>query len=143
MAETRVILYHKHHTSARTRFLRLAYGGVCAFGPLPELSQVWPDNRNSTDEDEKVVMHPGALAGQAERELGLSAGALEAQGGFRVGVDVPDGEIQVYLARFTAVDPPFELAEEKGARFVDLTQARGLPPVELEVLRKAYEYILG
>ncbi len=143
MAETRVILYHKHHTSARTRFLKLEYGGVCGFGPLPQLAQLWSDERNCADEDQKVVMHPGALAGQAEQALGLPSGALEAQGGFRLGVDAPGGEIQVYLARFTAIDPPFELAQQQGAAFVDLTQTRTLPPVELEMLRKAYEYILG
>ena len=47
------------------------------------------------------------------------------------------------LARFTAIDPPFSAAEQLGGAFIDLTQARGLPPLELDLLRRAYEVILG
>ena len=34
-------------------------------------------------------------------------------------------------------------AEAIGARFIALTDARGLPAIELELLRKAYEILIG
>jgi hypothetical protein len=52
-------------------------------------------------------------------------------------VDAPEGLIEVFLARFTSIDPPFDWAEQHGARFIDLTQARGLRDVELQILRRA------
>jgi hypothetical protein len=58
-------------------------------------------------------------------------------------VDAPEGLIEVFLARFTSIDPPFDWAEQHGARFIDLTRARGLRDVELQILRRAYEQILG
>jgi len=56
---------------------------------------------------------------------------------------VPDGCIQVFLARFTTIDPPFAAAATQGAEFVELPQARNLPSTELLLLRKAYELVIG
>jgi hypothetical protein len=42
-----------------------------------------------------------------------------------------------------AIDPPLETARAQGNSFIDLTQARGLPPIDLALLRRAYEAILG
>lgn len=139
MSQTRLIMYHKQATSARTRFLRLGYGGVCGFEPMPTLSSLL---ELANDED-VVLSHPGALVHQAEQRLGMSSGSLEAQGGYRARVDVPGGMIEVFLARFTTTDPPFEVADAIGGAFVDLAEARGVPPFELSLLRGAYEYILG
>ena len=83
------------------------------------------------------------MISRTERDLGLAPGSLESEGGFRAKVEAPGGLIEVFLARFTSIDPPFEWAEQQGAKFIDLTQARGLPAVELQILRRAYEQILG
>ena len=140
MQSARLIMYHKQSTSARTRFLLLPYGGVCAFEGLPAAAELLDAGAETTS---TVALHPGALAGQAERELGFAPGSLEADGGFRAKVDVAGSPLEVRLARFTAVDPPFAPVEQSGARFIDLTQARGLPAIELLLLRQAYERILG
>lgn len=139
MNDPRLIMYHKQATSARTRFLKLDYGGVCGFGALPEEAAL----AERTVEDGKLVSHPAFLIRDAERRLGLPGGSLEAEGGYRCKVSSPEGATEVFLARFTAIDPPFEEAEAQGAAFIDLTQARGLPQVELALLRLAYEKILG
>lgn len=136
--ETRIICYHKQSTSARTRFLRLAYGGVCGFGPLPDsaalagVEEEWEADQAARD----------ALA-DAERQLGLAAGGLELQAERRMDVEAVGAPIRVLLARFTAIDPPFALAESHQARFIAITEARGLPQVELSLLRQAYEWIMG
>jgi len=140
MPSTRLIMYHKQSTSARTRFLKLGHGGVCAFDPLPPMSQVL--ERDEVPRD-RVARHPAVLISQTEQSLGLHQGGLALEPGYRVRVDVPGETIEVFLARFTDIDPPFGLAEANGASFIDLTQARGMAPVELQLLRLAYEMILG
>jgi hypothetical protein len=138
MQATRVILYHNQATSARMRFLRFAYGSVFYSEPLPKLAVLMDDDYSST-----VVVHPAAVIKQTEQELGLAQGDLEAEAEYQVNVDVAGGPASILLARFTGIDPPFEKAEAIQASFIDLTQARGLPQVELECLRKAYELVMG
>ena len=132
----RLIMYHKQATSARTRFLRLEACGVCGFEPLPPLS------RRAGGGEEGVVTHPASLVREAEQRLGLAAGGLEVEPGFHHRLESPDGTCTVYLARFTAIDPPFDAAEQAGGRFVAITEARDLPPVQLDLLRDAYEVIM-
>lgn len=134
----RVILYHKQATSARTRFLEFAHQSVCAFDAIPMPAQLLVGESSSN-----TVVHPAAILQEVERRLALPADCLKAEGEFRQNVEVPGKTIQIILAAITTMDPPFEAAEKAGARFIDLTQARGLPRVELELLRHAYELILG
>lgn len=133
----RAILYHKQATSARLRFLMFAYNSVCAFEPIPRLAQAL------TGRQENPALHPAPVVKQLEQELGFATGTLRAEEGYRLLVEVPDRNIQILLIAIESIDPPFELAERIGGRFIDLTQARGLPPVELELLRGAYELVLG
>jgi hypothetical protein len=135
----RLIMYHKQSTSARTRFLRLPYGGVCGFAALPNEAVIEESGAASP----KVVTHPALVLREAEIRLGLPSGSLEMESGFRCEVAAGDERTQVFLARFTSIDPPFETAQTSGASFIDLTQARALPPVELDLLRRSYERILG
>lgn len=137
MQNIRLIMYHKHHTSARLRFLKFSHGGVCGFDPLPTLSSLMDD-----DPEEAVVSHPASHISDAEKRLGMSSGDLEIDGEYKAYVDVPDGVVEVFLARFTGIDPPFEVAEAQGGEFVDLTQARNVAQVELELLRRAYEVVM-
>jgi len=95
------------------------------------------------EEGSLVSIHPASVIKQTEEQLGLLTGDLEVEGEYQASVDVADGQINILLARFTSIDPPFELAENIQASFVDLTQARDLAQVELELLRKAYELIMG
>jgi hypothetical protein len=138
MQQSRVIFYHKQSTSARTRFLRFHYHAVCAFEPLPKLAMLMDE-----DETPDVVLHPAMVIKQAEQQFGLSTGELEAEAEYNACVDVAGGPVNVLLARFTSIDPPFALAEKIDAKFIDLTEARDLTEVELALLRRAYELILG
>lgn len=135
--DSRVILYHKQSTSARTRFLKFNEGSVCAFGGLPKLAAL------SQAKEHKMVVHPAAILKAIETRLGLASGTLRSEGEFHHVVDIPGDRVDVLLAEIQTIDPPFDLAEQADAAFIDLTQARGLPPVELELLRYAYELVLG
>ncbi|MEJ2621657.1 MAG: hypothetical protein P8163_15770 [Candidatus Thiodiazotropha sp.] len=132
----RVILYHKQATSARTRFLKFSENTVCAFAPLPNLSAVIGTRPDT-------VFHPKAILNETEKRLGLEKDTLAFESEYRQTVQVPGEDIDILLASITTMDPPFEEAEKSNAQFIDLTEARGLPPVELELLRSAYELILG
>lgn len=134
-AAPRLILYHKQKTSARTRFLCFA-ASVLAFEPLPAGAALLAQAGD-------VLPHPAASIREAETRLGLPSGALRAESEFQAAVATPDGNVPVLLAEFTAIDPPFAAAEAAGARFIAITEARGLPAVELELLRRAYEVIIG
>ena len=133
----RAIVFHKQATSARLRFLRFAEHSVCAFGALPPLAEVHAGRARNP------VVHPAQVVRRLEQEFGFDAGSLRADEGYRFAVEVPDDTIQVALVAIDSIDPPFEQAERIGAKFIDLTQARGLPAVELELLRGAYEHVLG
>ena len=138
MPDPRLILYHKQPISARTRFLQLPDHTVCAFAALPATTTL----AERTSDQSNLISHPAFLLRAAENRLALPQDSLEAEPGYRCLLHSPEGIIEVFLARFTAIDPPCTAAETIGGTFIDLTQARGLPRVELELLRLAYERIL-
>lgn len=135
-ADLRLILAHKQKTSGRLRFLRLPHGTV-AFTPLPPLSDL------IEDASPQVVHHPAAILQAAEAQLGLPAGSLVHEPEFQATVDTPDGPVAVHLASFTTLDPPFDEAAALGGRFVAITEATGGMPAEMDLLRRAYEVLLG
>lgn len=137
-ADLRLILVHKQKTSARVRFLRFAHG-VTAFTPLPALSVVEEEGGG----DAAVALHPNAWLRAAERRLGLDSGALKPEADFHATVQTPSGPVTVHLASLDYVDPPFAEVEANGGRFIAITEARDCPPVELELLRRAYAAVLG
>jgi hypothetical protein len=140
MNDVRFILYHKQSTSGRTRFFRFAHGGVCGFVGLPTLVQVLdPEERPVSS----IVPHPAALLTHIQRQLELQASDLQIDHEYREQVDAPNGIINIYLAHFTTIDPPFATAEKHGGRFTELAQSRDLSRPELELLRRAYQLILG
>ena len=136
--EPRLVLFHKQATSARTRFLRFA-DGLLAFAPLPAEAVLRP----AIEDQGSLLPLPLASLKQAEEKLGLAAGSLRVAVEFYAEAETAAGVIPVWLAEFTSMDPPFAAAEGAGGRFVALTEARGLPPVELDLARRAYEVIIG
>ncbi|MBW8306457.1 MAG: hypothetical protein K0M46_06375 [Thiobacillus sp.] len=135
--DLRLILVHKQKTSGRLRFLRLPHGTV-AFAPLPPLSDLMEDAAPP-----QVVPHPAAFLKAAETRLGLPAGSLVHEPEFQAAVDTPDGPVAVHLASFTTIDPPFDEAASLGGTFIAITDAAGGMPVEMDLLRQAYEVLLG
>jgi hypothetical protein len=133
----RLILLHKHGTSGRVRFLCLS-AGVVAFSPLPALSAI-----RDEDYSPKIQVHPIAVVREAEIHLGLPEGAIEPVADFSAWVDTPQGDVPVLLAAFTGIEPPFTAAERTHSRFIAITESRQLTEVERNLLRRAYEHVLG
>lgn len=136
-ASPRLILLHKQATSGRVRFLCLG-SGVVAFQPLPVLSALRDESYSPT-----LQFHPTAIVREAEVHLGLAEGAIVPEADFQAWVDTPAGDVPVLLAAFSGIDPPFAAAERTGGRFIALTESRHLTEVERNLLRRAYEHVLG
>lgn len=136
-ASPRLILLHKHGTSGRLRF-RCLSSGVVAFQPLPALAALRNEDYSPT-----LQFHPTALVRQAEIRLGLAEGRIEPVADFQAWVDTPTGDVPVLLAAFTGIDPPFAVAERSGGRFIAITESRQLSELERNLLRRAYEHVLG
>ena len=137
----RFILYHKHHASARTRFLCFNNRTVLYPEALPALSQLIDETLPAPPQN-VVEAHPAMLLQQLAASLTLTADKLELESEYVERLAVPDGKVRIYLVRFTDIDPPFALAERLSGSFIDLPQARHLPDTELLLLRRAYEVIM-
>lgn len=136
----RVIFYHKTATSAKTCFLKQQSGEICCFKKIPSLSQII-DPSEPGYEDE-VTPHPVLLLKHASEKWGFTQDEMEIDREFHEKIDVAGDCLSVYLARFTTIDPPYESVKNIGASFISITQARNLSPVELELLRRAYNVIM-
>lgn len=133
----RLIILHKQSTSARVRFMTLGES-VLAFAPLPETAALHDEDYSPT-----VQFHPVAALRAAEKTLELSEGALEPVPEFCLWLDTPAGDQAVLLAACTSIDPPFAAAEKQGGKFIAITEARRLPAIERDILRRAYEHLMG
>jgi hypothetical protein len=141
-SEARLILFHSQSTSARTLFLRHASGSVIAPEPLPLLSTVLDGGEFSAG-DAEVFLHPAALVSGYCATSGLLPSLLQAEGEFHERVDAPCGAINIYLARFTCIDPPRALFADRGGEFCAITELRGGHPAEMALLQRAYRAIMG
>ena len=128
----RGVVYHKHHTSARTVFLQI--DGSVVVAASGEASAIGPH-------DGRIGIHPASgLAGLADL-LSLPPSAL------RVDADPlrSGGEIAgpIWLVELASIDPPEAAAAAAGGRFVSLLEARLLDEAQRSLLGTAYTRILG
>ena len=130
----RLLCFHKQGTSARTRFVRWPHG-MLAFEPLPAGATL--------QMSALARRHPADLLRDAAQRLGLPNDALAAMTEFEATLATPQGDIPVLLVQFATLDPPFAAIEAQGGKFIAITEARNCAPVELELLRKAYEILIG
>lgn len=131
----RLLFFHKQGSSARTRFVRWPHG-MLAFAPLPAGAVL-------QESAPAVRRHPADLIKDAARKLGLPDSALRAETDFDAAFDTPAGAIPVLLMQFATLDPPFAAVEALGGRFIAITEARDCAAAELQLLRRAYEIIIG
>lgn len=135
--QPRLVLLHKQSPSCRLRFLCLS-AGVVVFTPLPVLSAL-----RDEDYSPKIQIHPTAIIREAEVRLGLPEGAIDAVPEFHAWVNTPTGDVPILLGAFTGVDPPFAAADRVQGRFIAITESRSLSEIERNLLRRAYEHLIG
>lgn len=136
--QPRLLCFHKQGTSARTRFVRWPHG-MLAFEPLPADARLLDENEKSA----LTRRHPAAVLADAAARLGMPAEALRAETEFDAVITTPEGEVPILLVHFASLDPPFAIVEQHGGRFIAITEARDVSPLELQLLRKAYEILIG
>ncbi len=136
-----IIPFHKHSTSAKVSFLLSDKPSVVFGADIPSLASLI-DEETVLEKEEVVATHPAMFLRGLEKSMGLATGDIALIKDFRARLDVPNGILPIYLAQFKNIDPPFEAVESIGAKFIAITQARTQPPVELQLLQKAYQYIM-
>jgi hypothetical protein len=131
----RLLCFHKQGTSARTRFARWPHG-MLAFAPPPP---------GATLQKSALAArrHPADLLLDAAQRLGLPADSLRAETEFVATLETPTGDIPVLLVQFATLDPPFAAIEPHGGKFIAITEARDVGDLELALLRRAYEILIG
>ena len=53
-----------------------------------------------------------------------------------------DLTLDIYLARFTTIDPPREQLKHLGGKFIPIVEARTFPAVELKLLGLVYSFLM-
>jgi hypothetical protein len=137
LSSDRLILYHKHSFSGKTLFLWLNET-ICQFDGISSASRLVESHLGNNEVNDDL----SELLMDAEQRLGMPNGSLEINREFTVAIDDSGTPVQVYLARFTAIDTPQEQLAEQTGKFISLTEARHLLPTELELLRLAYSAIM-
>ena len=133
----RVILCHFDSYSAASVFAR--YGmSVLAPAPLPEqASAMAAPAEISEQHDADTVM--AAMTAQ----YGYSPAALTHADGFQEWMDSPAGPIRIHLLRFTTLDAPKAALEPYGGLFKPISEMRGTPMQELNLLRRAFDLVMS
>ena len=130
-------MYHKQAASARILFFALN-GSVCHCDGLPPESKIV----DSSLEEDRVIDYPETLISTIKKQLEISSNILEIEKQFIAIANSEDIAINIYLARFTTIDPPREQLKHIGGKFIPIVEARTFPAVELKLLGLVYSFLM-
>lgn len=132
----RVILCHFDSYSTALLFAR--YGtGILAPAPLPGSASAMPEPGDATGQHT-----PGPVLDALVAQYGLDATQLSLDAGFRAWMSGDNGPICIHLARFTTFEAPRQAIEPLGGVFKPISEMRGLPMTELNLLRQVFNLIM-
>ena len=135
----RLMLYYKGDISALMLFLQHENGSICFPNKLPLLSSpIEPADFQKP----KVSLFPTVLVNAINQQLQLPTDLLKADAGFNEQIETPKGITTIYMARFMVLDPPHKLVQSRGCTLKTLPELRGRHPAEMELLRRAYRYLM-
>ncbi len=134
MSNNHLILYYRGDISALTLFCQQATGSVC-FPSLPALSEVVEEDDMSALE---VISVPTLELKAIREQLKLDDDFLVADTDYYQQVSTPKGIVNVYMARFKVLDPPYQELSAHDLELKTITDLMGRPPAEMELLRRAY-----
>lgn len=133
----RVILCHFDSYSSALLFAR--YGsGVLAPAPLPAAASVMPGPGDVTERHT-----PGAVLAALVAQYNFDPTQLSLDDDFQAWMSSDRGPIRIHLARFTTFDAPRQAIEPHGGVFKPISEMRGLPMIELNLLRQVFNLIIG
>ncbi len=131
----RFVIFHLHPTSARLRYLKFDSGHVCAPKKLPVLTEVLDRYKEGAGPS----VHPQTYLRPLCRQLAVAESTLSIAGEFRCWVDTPSGALPIYLAR-VQLEQPFDAPD--GCDWIELPDCLLLSNVEIEIMRRAYQWLL-
>lgn len=133
----RVILCHFDSYSCALNFAR--YGdSVLAPAPLPESTSDMPAPSDAGDQHA-----PHAVLQALATQSALDPAQLKIDDDFQAWPSDDSGPIRIHLARFTGIDAPHQAIEPLGGVFKPISQMRGMPPTELNLMRQIFNLIMG
>jgi hypothetical protein len=137
LEHNRVILCHFDSYSCALNFAR--YGdSVLAPAPLPESASDMPAPRDAGEQHA-----PDAVLEALVAKYTLNPAQLNIDEDFEAWISGESGPIRVHLVRISSPDIPHEAIEPMGAVFKPISQMRGMPPLELNLMRQVFNLIIG
>lgn len=141
MTDARFVFYHKQATSARMRFMVFDTGSVLSGAPLPTLSVLEEVERDY--DEETIVAFPANGLGAVVDGMGIDKKDVAMKFPDVATVQTPQANLPVHGVQFTNIDPPFDEIEKVGGKFIEMTQARQLHHVDMEIVRRIYVHEMG
>ncbi len=133
----RVILCHFDSYSTALLFARFGTS-VLAPSPLPE-------GAGATSEVSApgAQYEPAAALNALSLRYGLDSAQMSLLDGFQEWISSEEGPIRIHLARFTTFEAPRDAIEPHGGVFKPISEMRGTAMLELNLLRRAFNLIMG
>ena len=133
----RVILCHFDSYSAASLFAR--YGSsVLMPTPLPEGTSA-----SAPPADVSGQHSPDAVMAAVVAQYGLNPAELGYSEGFEEWMTSDAGPIRIHLLRFTTFEAPRAAIEPHGGVFKPISEMRGTPMIELNLLRRAFDLVMN
>jgi hypothetical protein len=137
LERNRVILCHFDSYSTALVFAR--YGSsILAPSPLPESAAPMSAPGDVTEQHE-----PGAVLAALVAQFGLDPAKLNPDDDFQAWMASDSGPIRIHLVRFATLDAPKEAIEPLGGVFKPISEMRGMPMIELNLMRQIFNQIMG
>lgn len=133
----RVILCHFDSYSAALHFARY---GDSILAPAPLSAQA---SAIAAPESAAEHHNPTPVVDALAARYGLDPAQLRLDDGFEAWLSGESGPVRVHLVRFTTFDPPHAAIEPLGGVFKPISQMRGMPQIELNLMRQVFNLIIG
>lgn len=138
LEHNRVILCHFDSYSCALNFAR---SGDTVLTPTPLPASV-SDTPPPEPAGEQYA--PDAVLDAVITKYGLNAAQLKIDAGFEAWLSAGESApIRIHLVRISSPDIPHVAIEPLGAVFKPISQMRGMPPVELNLMRRVFDLIMG
>jgi hypothetical protein len=133
----RVILCHFDSYSAASVFAR--YGSsVLMPTPLPDGASAI-----AAPADVAEQHSPDAVMKALVAQYGLNPAELGHSEGFQEWMTSDAGPIRIHLLRFKTFEAPRATIEPHGGVFKPISEMRGMPMIELNLLRRAFDLVMN
>lgn len=133
----RVILCHFDSYSAASVFARY---GTSVLAPASLPADASPIDAPGEIGEQHA---PDAVMAALTTEYGYVPTALAHADGFQEWMSSTAGPIRIHLVRFTTLDAPKAAIEPHGGLFKPISEMRGTPMIELNLLRRAFDLVMS